>query len=172
MGKAAESVVIPASVAEVWDFYFEPRTWPAWVDGFGGVDESDDYPAAGGTLRWHSTAAGRGEVTERVLEHEPRRLHSVEFSDPESSGTMTTRFEIVTGVTRTARAARGGPGSRRRWSTRPAAVARWGRSPTSSSCARRCSARSRARSTACATRSRSYSLLAPSASITFIAFAA
>ena len=50
----------------------------------------------GGTLRWHSTAAGRGEVTERVVEHEPRRLHSVEFSDPESSGTMTTRFEIVT----------------------------------------------------------------------------
>jgi uncharacterized protein YndB with AHSA1/START domain len=97
VGKAAESVVIPASVAEVWDFYFEPRTWPAWVDGFGGVDESDDYPAAGGTLRWHSTAAGRGEVTERVVEHEPRRLHSVEFSDPESSGTMTTRFEIVTG---------------------------------------------------------------------------
>ena len=97
MGKAAESVVIRASVAEVWDFYFEPRTWPAWVDGFGGVDESDDYPAAGGTLRWHSTAAGRGDVTERVVEHEPRRLHSVEFSDPESSGTMTTRFEIVTG---------------------------------------------------------------------------
>jgi uncharacterized protein YndB with AHSA1/START domain len=96
VGKAAESVVIPASVAEVWDFYFEPRTWPAWVDGFGGVDESDDYPAAGGTLRWHSTAAGRGEVTEHVLEHEPRRLHSVEFSDPESAGTMTTRFEIVT----------------------------------------------------------------------------
>jgi uncharacterized protein YndB with AHSA1/START domain len=97
VGRAAESVVIPASVAEVWDFYFEPRTWPAWVDGFGGVDKSHDYPAAGGTLRWHSTAAGRGEVAERVVEHEPRRLHSVEFSDPESSGTMTTRFEIVTG---------------------------------------------------------------------------
>jgi Polyketide cyclase / dehydrase and lipid transport len=95
VGRAAESVVIPASLAEVWDFYFEPRTWPAWVDGFGGVDESDDYPAAGGTLRWHSTAAGRGAVTERVVEHEARRLHSVEFSDPESSGTMTTRFEIV-----------------------------------------------------------------------------
>ena len=97
MGSAAESVVIPTSVAEVWDFYFEPSTWPAWVDGFGGVDEAEgDYPQAGGTLRWHSTPAGRGEVTERVLEHEPRRLHAIEFADPESTGTMVTTFEIVT----------------------------------------------------------------------------
>ena len=97
MGKAAESVVIGASLAEVWDFYFDPGAWPAWVDGFGGVDESAGYPEHGGTLRWHSTPAGRGDVTERVLEHETRRLHRVEFSDPESSGTMTTRFEIVAG---------------------------------------------------------------------------
>ena len=96
MGNAADSVVIGAPLAEVWDFYFEPRTWPSWVDGFGGVDDSQGYPEAEGTLRWHSTPAGRGEVTERVLEHEPRNLHAVEFSDPESSGTMTTRFEIVT----------------------------------------------------------------------------
>jgi uncharacterized protein YndB with AHSA1/START domain len=96
VGKAAESVVIPASLAEVWDFYFDAQARPAWVDGFGAVDESKGYPAAGGALRWHSTAAGRGKVTERVLEHEPRRLHKVEFSDPESTGTMTTRFEIVT----------------------------------------------------------------------------
>jgi Polyketide cyclase / dehydrase and lipid transport len=88
-------VVIPASLAEVWGFYFEPQTWPAWVDGFAGVDESQAYPDAGGTLRWHSTPAGRGEVVEQVLEHEPRRLHRVAFSDPESTGTMTTSFENV-----------------------------------------------------------------------------
>jgi hypothetical protein len=97
VGRAAESIVVPASVAEVWDFYFEPGAWPSWVDGFAGVDDSDGYPEAGGTLRWHSTPAGRGEVTERVLEHEPRRLHAVEFSDPESTGTLTTTFEIVSG---------------------------------------------------------------------------
>jgi len=95
MGKATESTVIAASLAEVWDNYFDPGTWAAWVDGFGGVDASDGYPEAGGTLRWHSTPAGRGEVSERVLEHEPRRLHRVEFSDPESTGTMTTSFEIA-----------------------------------------------------------------------------
>jgi Polyketide cyclase / dehydrase and lipid transport len=95
MGKATESTVISASLAEVWDYYFAPGTWAAWVDGFGGVDASEGYPEAGGTLRWHSTPAGRGEVTERVVEHEPRRLHRVEFSDPESTGTMATTFEIA-----------------------------------------------------------------------------
>lgn len=88
--------MVGASLAEAWDFYFEPRTWPAWVDGYGGIDESAGYPEPGGTLRWHSTPAGRGEVTERVLEHEPRRRHAVEFADPESTGTMTTTFEILT----------------------------------------------------------------------------
>ena len=96
MGNAADSIAIGAPLAEVWDFYFESRTWSSWVDGWGGVDDSQGYPEAGGTLRWHSTPAGRGEVTERVLEHEPRSLHVIEFSDPESTGTMTTRFEILT----------------------------------------------------------------------------
>ena len=95
MGRAAESVVIPASLAEVWDFYFEPRTWASWVDQFSSViSESDDYPAAGSVLRWRSVSAGRGEVTEEVLEHEPRSLHRISFGDPESTGEMTTRFEI------------------------------------------------------------------------------
>jgi Polyketide cyclase / dehydrase and lipid transport len=108
VGRAAESVVIPAPLAEVWGFYFEPKTWAAWVDGFGGVDESEGYPENGGTLRWHSTPAGRGEVTERVIEHEPRRLHKVDFSDPESTGTMTTTFEILTQVDEEAGAGAGG----------------------------------------------------------------
>jgi hypothetical protein len=89
--------VIAASAAEVADVYFDPATWPAWVDGFGHVDRVDGYPEAGGTLRWHSTPAGRGIVTERVLEHVPRRLHRVAFSDDSSEGELATRFEIEPG---------------------------------------------------------------------------
>ena len=29
-----------------------------------------------------------------MLEHEPRRLHRIAFADPESSGELTTTFEI------------------------------------------------------------------------------
>ena len=93
MASVADSVHVAAPVAVVWRLYFEPATWPAWVDGFGSVESSDGYPGRGGTLRWRSTPAGRGTVSERVLEHEPQRLHRVEFSDPESEGELATAFE-------------------------------------------------------------------------------
>jgi hypothetical protein len=94
------TVVVQASLAEVWDHYFQPRGWPSWVDGFGHLEVSDGYPEVGGTLRWRSVPAGRGQVTEHVLEHEPRRLHRVDFRDPESSGELETRFEIESQGTR------------------------------------------------------------------------
>jgi hypothetical protein len=94
VGSAAESILVGAPVAEVWDFYFEPRAWPSWVDGFGQVESSEGYPETGGILRWRSVPAGRGVVEERVLEHEPRRLHRIAFSDGLSEGELVTSFEI------------------------------------------------------------------------------
>jgi uncharacterized protein YndB with AHSA1/START domain len=94
VSSVSASVAVNASLAEVWDYYLEPRGWPLWVDGFGHLEASDGYPEVGGILRWRSVPAGRGEVTERVLEHEPRRLHRVEYNDPESSGELRTSFEI------------------------------------------------------------------------------
>lgn len=95
MGKVAEELLIPASLAEVWDLYFEPKTWPSWVDEFRAVDSiSGGYPEAGGSLVWRSAPAGRGQVTETVLEHEPRRLHRIRYSDPNSEGEQLTSFEI------------------------------------------------------------------------------
>jgi hypothetical protein len=94
MSRVTESAWIDASLAEVWAYYFEPRGWPAWVDGFGRVESSEGYPDAGGSLRWHSIPAGRGEVTEHVLEHEPRRAHRVAFRDPASRGELRTEFAI------------------------------------------------------------------------------
>jgi hypothetical protein len=94
VSRISESVVVGASLAEAWDYYFDPRGWPAWVDGFGRVQASDGYPEAGGSLRWCSIPAGRGEVTEHVLEHEARRLHRVAFRDPESAGELETSFAI------------------------------------------------------------------------------
>ena len=97
MGKVSESVVIDAPLAEVWDFYFQPETWSIWVDQFAKVESSDGYPEEGGTLRWQSGAAGRGEVTEKVLVHEPRTKHRISFRDPESEGELEVRFSIEPG---------------------------------------------------------------------------
>lgn len=89
-----ESVLISASLAETWDYYFDPRGWPAWVDGFQRAESSDGYPERGGSLRWRSIEAGRGEVEERVVEHEPRNRHRIAFADPETEGELTTTFAI------------------------------------------------------------------------------
>jgi uncharacterized protein YndB with AHSA1/START domain len=97
MATLTESVVIGAPLADTWDLYFEPALWPSWVDGFGSVEASAGYPAVGGTLRWRSVPAGRGRVTEEVLEHEERRLHRIAFSDPDSEGELTTSFAIEPG---------------------------------------------------------------------------
>ena len=102
MARLSESALVECSLAEAWDLYFEPQSWPAWVDGFGAVRSAEGYPAQGSTLIWSSTAAGRGEVHERVLEHEPRRRHRIEFSDPGSAGTQLTTFEIEGSGTRVA----------------------------------------------------------------------
>jgi hypothetical protein len=94
MGEVTEAVHVDADLAQTWDHYFEPDGWRSWVDGFNEVDSSSGYPEQGGTLRWRSRPAGRGEVTERVLEHEPRRRHKIAFSDPESEGELLTTFRI------------------------------------------------------------------------------
>jgi hypothetical protein len=94
MSGVVASVPVRASLAEVWDYYFDPAGWPAWVDGFARVESDMGYPEVGGTLRWSSTPAGRGTVTERVVEHESRRLHRVEYEDPETTGQLRVTFAI------------------------------------------------------------------------------
>ena len=95
VGKVSEEEKIPAPLADVWDLYFDPKVWPAWVDQFHAVDTIEPpYPEEGGRLVWHSGQAGRGQVTETVIEHEHRRLHRIRFADPASEGELLTTFEI------------------------------------------------------------------------------
>ena len=95
MATVEASIEIPAAVAEVWQLYFDRDRWASWVDGFAAVVSDEGYPEAGGELVWKSTEAGRGRVSERVVAHEPRTLHRIEYEDPESSGTLETRFEML-----------------------------------------------------------------------------
>ena len=100
MATLSESLAVDASLAEVWEFYFDPRGWPTWVDGFQAVVSGEGYPETGSTLVWRSNPAGRGTVTEKVAEHQPRRRHQIEFADPSSSGTLLSRFEVAGSGTR------------------------------------------------------------------------
>ena len=95
MTEVEAEIEIPAPMAEVWEVYFDPERWRDWVDGFARVTASDGFPGRGGTLSWESTPAGRGRVSERVLEHDIRRLHRAAYTDPGSHGELETRFEMV-----------------------------------------------------------------------------
>jgi Polyketide cyclase / dehydrase and lipid transport len=94
MGKATESIHVATSLAEAWDLYFDRARWASWADGFRAIEADNGYPEVGGTLRWRSVSAGRGVVTEHVLEHEPRNRHRIRFSDPQSSGDLLTELAI------------------------------------------------------------------------------
>jgi uncharacterized protein YndB with AHSA1/START domain len=94
VSRVEAAVEIEAPLAEVWALYFDPERWPAWVDGFAAVISELGYPEAGGVLNWRSTPAGRGEVHEQVVAHEPRSLHRVDYRDPGSEGTLETTFEM------------------------------------------------------------------------------
>ena len=100
MSQVRASTLIEASLAETWDYYFDPRGWTAWVDGFQAPEASEGYPEAGGTLRWRSVTAGRGRVSETVLEHQPRRRHRIAFADPQSDGELLTEMSIEGSRTR------------------------------------------------------------------------
>lgn len=100
MAALSESIRVTASAAEAWDLYFDPLRWPAWVDGFAAVERSEGYPEEDGTLVWRSNPAGRGTVTERVVEHAPRTRHRTRWRDPESSGELLSEFAVEGGAVR------------------------------------------------------------------------
>jgi uncharacterized protein YndB with AHSA1/START domain len=93
MATVAAEVEVPATPLAAWELYFEPELWPSWVDQFAAVLAAEGYPEAGGTLRWRSGRAGRGEVTERVVEHRPPALHRASFSDPQAEGELAVTFD-------------------------------------------------------------------------------
>ena len=93
MATVAAELEVPAAPLAVWDLYFDEDLWPAWADQFGAVVSSDGYPEVGRTLRWRSGRAGRGGVTERVLEHRRPERHRVRFTDPQAEGELAVSFE-------------------------------------------------------------------------------
>jgi hypothetical protein len=81
----------PAAAAE--DLWYDPERWAAFVDGFHHVVKVEGgWPRVGGRVVWDSTPAGRGRVTERVVEYEARRGQTLEVDDPRMRGTQRVEF--------------------------------------------------------------------------------
>jgi Polyketide cyclase / dehydrase and lipid transport len=87
----------PGSLAEVERRWYDTHGWAGWVDGLDRVvDVAPAWPAPGAVVRWESGPAGRGHVTERVLEYQPGAGQTVEVHDVSVSGRQSVAFAPVT----------------------------------------------------------------------------
>jgi Polyketide cyclase / dehydrase and lipid transport len=93
MGAVSVTAQFPATVHAAQTLWEDTERWVAWVEGLERVEHVDaGWPAAGSVVRWRSGPAGRGRVTEHVLDHE--RLSSIksEISDDTLKGVQTVNF--------------------------------------------------------------------------------
>ena len=83
----------PGTVHEAESCWCDTSRWPAWVDGLDHVVETaGGWPKAGAQVVWQSGPAGRGRVTERVLEHQPLAGLTTDVHDDSINARQTVTF--------------------------------------------------------------------------------
>ena len=86
--------MIVGSVADAEARWFDTSGWPAWIDGCDRVAElRGPWPRAGGAVSWESGPAGRGSVTETVIEQAPGSGQTVDVTDDSIEGRQTVTFD-------------------------------------------------------------------------------
>jgi hypothetical protein len=85
-----------AAVTEAERCWLDTSGWAAWVDGLDRVLEArEPWPKPGGRVTWESGPAGRGRVTETVVDYTPGAGQTVEVSDDSVTGRQTVTFAAV-----------------------------------------------------------------------------
>ena len=76
---AAQVVLTPGAALALWA---DLSRWPSFVEGFSRLVESDSgWPAPDSRVIWESVPAGRGRVTEKVVEWQDDRLSTMVFEE-------------------------------------------------------------------------------------------
>lgn len=84
---------LPAPVPLAVRLWTDVSRWPTFVDGFSHLEQVDErWPEPGSKVVWQSTPAGRGRVTERVLERDDRHVVTEVF-DEQMHGRQAVFFE-------------------------------------------------------------------------------
>jgi polyketide cyclase/dehydrase/lipid transport protein len=84
----------PASVHEAEACWYDTARWPQWVDQLERVvSVQGEWPQPGAVVTWQSGPAGRGRVTEQVIESEPLAGYTVEVEDDSITGEQSVLFE-------------------------------------------------------------------------------
>lgn len=90
--------VLPGSVHEAETCWCDVSGWPEWVDGLARVlGVEGDWPRKGSRVHWESGPAGRGEVSEGVIEYVPLERLVVFVEDSLMEGTQSVSFEPAPG---------------------------------------------------------------------------
>lgn len=89
-------ITAPGTVQEAERAWYDTSRWADWVDGFDSViEKTGEWPQAGGMIRWRSGPAGRGTISERVVEYEAGSGQVLEIQDDSITGRQTVTFEAV-----------------------------------------------------------------------------
>jgi Polyketide cyclase / dehydrase and lipid transport len=93
MSRIGVRAQVDGSVGEAERLWYDHRRWPNYLDGFGHVVKVDgEWPRVGARTVWDSTPAGRGRVSEEVVEHEPGAGQALAVEDPRLRGTQRVSF--------------------------------------------------------------------------------
>jgi hypothetical protein len=75
----AEVTLTPEAALRLW---MDVSRWSSFVEGFARVVELDpEWPAPGSRAIWESVPAGRGRVTEKVVDGTPGHVATLVFED-------------------------------------------------------------------------------------------
>ena len=92
---------VPGTVADTENRWYDTAGWPDWIDGCDRVAElRAPWPQTGGTVSWESGPAGRGSVTETVVEQAPGSGQTVDVADDSIDGRQTVTFTAEPGGVR------------------------------------------------------------------------
>jgi hypothetical protein len=98
MRTVAAAQTFPATAAEAERRWFDTGRWDHWIDGLERVAAVEGpWPEPGSSVTWQSNPAGRGRVSERVVEHEPLRSQTLEVEDDSIRGRQSVTFTPVDG---------------------------------------------------------------------------
>jgi hypothetical protein len=82
-----------ASLPDAEAHWYDTDHWAEWIDGLESVLAIEgDWPRVGANVHWRSGPAGRGSVTERVIEYTPLQSQTVEVSDDSIQGEQIIAF--------------------------------------------------------------------------------
>ena len=73
---------LPAPAPLAARLWTDVGRWPTFIDGFSHIDQIDDsWPEVGSKVVWQSGPAGRGRVTERILERDDDHVVTEVFDE-------------------------------------------------------------------------------------------